>query len=74
MGRSLGSASACEIISNHESKISGVIIESGFATELPLMNILNLIPSDINYSPTDGFENLKKLIKYKMLQVYHLMN
>ena len=39
MGRSLGSASACEIISQHENEIDGCIIESGFATEYPLLTI-----------------------------------
>ena len=49
MGRSLGSASTCEIISNHENRVDGCIIESGFATEIPLMKILYMEPSDIGY-------------------------
>ena len=72
MGRSLGSASACEIISNNESKIHGCIIESGFGTEIPLIKILGLASSDIGYNSEDGFENLKKLISYsKPILIIH---
>ena len=72
MGRSLGSASACEIISNHEEEIDGCIIESGFATEIPLMKILGIVPSDIEYEPKDGFDNLRKLISYsKPILIIH---
>ena len=72
MGRSLGSASACEIISKHSEDIDGCIIESGFATEKPLLQIFNINPIDINYNESDGFENLKKLKSYsKPLFVIH---
>ena len=72
MGRSLGSASACEIISNHEQDIDGCIIESGFGTEIPLIKILGLVSSDIGYNSEDGFENLKKLISYsKPILIIH---
>ena len=65
MGRSLGSASACHIISKHEKDITCCIIESGFATELPLFSLRDINPEDINFNLEDGFENLKKLKKYK---------
>jgi len=65
MGRSLGSASACHIISKYEKDITSCIIESGFATELPLLTLRNIDPDDINFKLEDGFENLKKLQKYK---------
>ena len=64
MGRSLGSASACEIISKYSPEIDGCIIESGFGTEIPLMRILDLEPGDVEYDPKYGFENLKKLEGY----------
>jgi len=64
MGRSLGCASACEIINNHGPFIDGCIIESGFATEYPLLSLMNINPDDINYTLEDGFENLKKIKKY----------
>ena len=65
MGRSLGSSSACHIISKFESDISTLIIESGFATEIPLLSLRNIDPKDINFKLKDGFENLKKLKKYR---------
>jgi alpha-beta hydrolase superfamily lysophospholipase len=65
MGRSLGSASASEIVSNYKSDIDGCVIESGFGTEIPLMRILDLEPDDVGYDPKYGFENLRKLTHYK---------
>ena len=65
MGRSLGSASACEIISKREGNIDKCIIESGFATEYPLLQLMSIDPDSIDYSLSDGFENLSKLKKYK---------
>ena len=74
MGRSLGSASACEIISNHEECIFGCIIESGFATEAPFMKILDLNPSDIDYNEEeDGFGNLKKLSSYSKPYLLYML-
>ena len=64
MGRSLGSASALEIINNFSDSIGGCIIESGFATEYSLLNLLNINPDDINFSLEDGFMNLDKLKRY----------
>lgn len=72
MGRSLGSASACEIIKNQEQNLNGCIIESGFGTEIPLLKILDLLPEDVDYDPTLGFDNLRKIIDYqKPLFIIH---
>ena len=65
MGRSLGSASVSEIISKREESIGKCIIESGFATEYPLLRLMNINPKEINYSLEDGFGNLSKLKKFK---------
>ena len=65
MGRSLGSASAFEIVNNFSDSIKGCIIESGFVTEYSLLNLLSINPDDINFSLDDGFMNLEKLKKYK---------
>ena len=64
MGRSLGSASAFEIINNHSKSIDGCIIESGFATEDPLLNLIGVTPEQIDFSLEDGFMNLQKLKGY----------
>ena len=39
MGRSLGSASAAHIINNRIDGVDGCVIESGFATEYPVIII-----------------------------------
>mgnify|MGYP001218225020 CR=1 FL=1 len=65
MGRSLGSASACEIIDNYSNNIDGCIIESGFATEFSFLKLMQIEPTDINFKLEDGFMNLEKLKTYK---------
>ena len=65
MGRSLGSASALEIVSKRCTFVDKCIIESGFATEYPIFSLMNIDPKSINYSLSDGFENLSKLQNYK---------
>ena len=65
MGRSLGSASAAHIINNRSEKISACIIESGFATEYPLLKLMNINPDSIDFKLSDGFENLKKFRRYE---------
>ena len=65
MGRSLGSASAFEIINKNANEIDGCIIESGFVTEYPLLNLMNINPEDIDFSLEDGFMNLEKIKNYK---------
>ena len=72
MGRSLGSAAACNIIDNRIKELSGCILESSFATEAPLLNLMGIDPKTIDYKLEDGFENLKKIKKYtKPLLVIH---
>ena len=65
MGRSIGSASACEVIANFENEIDGCIIESGFATEHPLLKLMHIEPEMINFTLKDGFMNLQKIEKFK---------
>ena len=42
MGRSLGSASVLELAASYQESIDGLIIESGFANFVPLLNILGI--------------------------------
>ena len=65
MGRSLGSASAANIIHNSIDEIRGCIIESGFMTEYCLLNLMNIDPDSIQFDLKDGFENLMKFKNYK---------
>ena len=72
MGRSLGSASAAHIISQRFSGIDGCIIESGFATEIPLLKLMNIDPDSIGFRLKDGFDNLSKFKDYtKPLFIIH---
>tara|TARA_Y100000768_G_C23983913_1_gene687573 strand:- start:2896 stop:3648 length:753 start_codon:yes stop_codon:yes gene_type:complete len=75
MGRSLGSASALEIASKDYDNIDGCIIESGFATEIPLFKLFGLNSDDLNFKVSDGFNNLSKAKNFeKPLFVIHAKN
>ena len=61
MGRSLGSAAALEIASCHEEDVAGLIIESGFATTLPLLTSIGVDVAGLGISEDDGFRNVRKI-------------
>jgi len=65
MGRSLGSASALEVAVNYEDQIDGLIIESGFAYTLPLLNTLGVDVSNLKIAEKKGFQNIDKAVKFK---------
>ena len=72
MGRSLGSASVWQIASCRLSSVDACIIESGFATEIPLFSLWGLDPDVIGFELSNGFCNLDKVKKYtKPLFVIH---
>ncbi len=64
MGRSLGSASALEIASHYGADIDGLIIESGFAYAIPLMELLGIDAAKMGISERDGFNNVDKIKDY----------
>ncbi|MCP4567626.1 MAG: alpha/beta hydrolase [FCB group bacterium] len=61
MGRSLGSASALELISCYDTQINGLIIESGFAYAEPLLTLLGIDIKAMNIQEEDGFRNIDKI-------------
>ena len=61
MGRSLGSAPAIEIACSHKDKISGLILESGFARTGPLLRILGIDPDAIGFKEETGLRNVDKI-------------
>jgi pimeloyl-ACP methyl ester carboxylesterase len=61
MGRSLGSASALELASHYKERLSGLIIESGFAYAGPLLRLLGVNPERIGFKEEKGFRNLAKI-------------
>ncbi len=61
MGRELGSASALEIASTHQDKISGLILESAFARTVPWLNCLGVPTEALGITEADGFANFGKI-------------
>lgn len=61
MGRSLGSACAIDIAARHNEVLSGLIIESGFARSLPLLQVLGLDPAAMGMREEDSFNNGEKI-------------
>ena len=75
MGRSLGSVSTCEIGLKRNKYIDAIIIESGFANEEPLLNLLGINPSELEYNSNIGFQNMEKLKEFdKNLLIMHAKN
>lgn len=72
MGRSLGSASAAEIASNYEDGIDALVIESGFAYAIPLLELLGIDAASIGFREEKGFRNADKLRRFeKPLLIIH---
>ncbi len=63
MGRSLGSAPAIEIAFRRLEKIAGLILESGFAYSLPLLELMGIPVEEMGLQEKDGFENASKISK-----------
>jgi alpha-beta hydrolase superfamily lysophospholipase len=61
MGRSLGSAPAIEVTVKRQEKISGMIIESGFARALPLLERLGIPVETLGLKEEYGFGNARKI-------------
>ena len=61
MGRSLGSASAIEVVGNHKDEIDGLVLESGFAYAGPLLRTLGIDPDAIGFKEETGFRNVDKI-------------
>ncbi|MBF0450526.1 MAG: alpha/beta hydrolase [Candidatus Magnetomorum sp.] len=75
MGRSLGSASALEIAANYSADISGLIIESGFASTVKLLIRLGIPAIQIGISEQNGFNNLRKITHFmKHTLILHAQN
>jgi pimeloyl-ACP methyl ester carboxylesterase len=72
MGRSLGSASALELADAHPDRLSGLIVESGFACAGPLLQLLGVDPAAIGYREQAGFRHLDKIARWtKPLLIIH---
>ena len=65
MGRSLGSASALELAESYADQIDGLVIESGFAFALPLLQLIGIDTSRLGITEEQGFSNYDKIKKYE---------
>lgn len=65
MGRSLGSASALELAAGYGNRIDGVIIESGFAYLIPLLELMGINAKRLGISEDMGCRNLEKIRMYE---------
>ncbi len=65
MGRSLGSASALELAENYQDRIDALVIESGFAFALPLLQLIGIDTSRLGISEEQGFSNYEKIENYE---------
>jgi alpha-beta hydrolase superfamily lysophospholipase len=63
MGRSLGSAPAMDIAFHYGEEVSALIIESGFARIIPLLNLLGI--HDPELTEASGPRNLEKIKQVK---------
>jgi len=64
MGRSLGSVSVLELSKRYPDDFSALIIESGFAEEEPLFNLIGTTAAQEGFTKEDGFLNGEKIKKY----------
>ncbi|MEE4167040.1 MAG: alpha/beta hydrolase, partial [Desulfocapsaceae bacterium] len=60
MGRSLGAASAIDLVSRCPDDFKGLILDSSFADTLPLLARLGCMVRDESLTESDGFNNLDK--------------
>jgi alpha-beta hydrolase superfamily lysophospholipase len=61
MGRSLGSAPAIEIASTRKAEVAGLVIESGFARTLPLLDLLGITVGFLGLDGVEGEDNEDKM-------------
>jgi alpha-beta hydrolase superfamily lysophospholipase len=65
MGRSLGSVPAIELMAAHQEKLAGLIIDSGFALTMPLLQCLGLDVQGLGLTEADGFNNQLKIAQVR---------
>ncbi len=66
MGRSIGSAAAIELCTTYADDIKGLIVESGFADTIPLLENIGMNIKEEDLTEEDGFGNLDKIREIKL--------
>lgn len=64
MGRSLGSASALELADACRDDIAGIIIDSGFAYALPLLDLMGIDTAALGLTEEAGMRNIDKMQRF----------
>ncbi len=64
MVRSLGSASALELVQYYKNEIDGLVIESGFAYVIPLLKLLGIDTQALGFKEETGFRNIDKIREF----------
>jgi len=63
MGRSLGSVCAIELAATHQEDITAMILESGIATTMPLLQNMGIDTAGLGITEQDGFRNIHKIAR-----------
>jgi alpha-beta hydrolase superfamily lysophospholipase len=72
MGRSLGSVCAIELAATCQDDIAALIIESGIATTMPLLQNMGIDTTGLGITEQDGFRNIRKIAQvFKPIFVLH---
>ncbi len=61
MGRSLGCAPALELAAGNDPAVAGLVIESGFAFTVPVLETMGLEPAALGLNEGDCFRNQMKI-------------
>ncbi len=61
MGRSLGSACAIELVYSNPDQTDALLIDSGFAYTLPVLQSIGIDTAALNLTEADCFNNLEKI-------------
>jgi alpha-beta hydrolase superfamily lysophospholipase len=61
MGRSLGSAPAIDLAASRPADVKGLVVESGFARMVPLLELLGIPARRLGVTEADGPQNERKM-------------
>ena len=65
MGRSLGSACAIELAAAYPDRVSGLVVESGFAYAGPLLRLLGINLAAIGFREETAFDHMNKIKQFR---------
>ena len=66
MGRSLGSAPALELAASRSSELAGLIVESGFARMVPLLQLIGVPAASLGITEEHGPQSEAKMARVEL--------